>query len=133
MIVRNSLFFGWKQPGQMTNLAALNLKNHVQASVENCLFRDNEICLRVRGGEGEYGGALVKIHHCAAYDSAVALRIEDKIRDLQVQRFGMGQGVAKKRVDAGGGAGENFTYSGEFTPPEIKQALHEGLRGRGGE
>ena len=57
LTIRDCLFYGWNQPGPIGNMAALNLKNHVQVLVERCLFRDNEICFRVRGGSGEYGGA----------------------------------------------------------------------------
>ena len=127
MTIRNCLFEGWKQPGQVSNLAALNLKNHVEVKVENCLFRDNEICLRLRGGDGDYGGALVTIGRCAVYDSAVALRIEDKIRDLKIHGLGMGGGVGKKVVFAGGGAGSGFEQSGEFEPPKFEEVKKAGL------
>jgi hypothetical protein len=124
--MRNCLFYGWKQPGQISNLAALNLKNHVEARVENCLFRDNEICLRLRGGEGDYGGALVNVENCAVYDSAVAVRIEDKIQDLTIRKFGIASSVAKKHVMAGGGAGPGYIYEEEFDPPPLADAQKAG-------
>ncbi|MCE9526748.1 MAG: right-handed parallel beta-helix repeat-containing protein [Planctomycetales bacterium] len=127
LTIRNCLFEGWKQPGQVSNLAALNLKNHVQVKVENCLFRDNEICLRLRGGEGDYGGALVRVERCAVYESAVALRIEDKIRDLKIHGLGIGGGIGKKVVYAGGGAGTGFAMSGDFDPPTFEEAKKSGL------
>jgi hypothetical protein len=108
-------------------MAALNLKNHVQARVENCVFDDNEICFRVRGGEGEYGGALVTIKNCAVYDSQVAVRAESGIRDLKIHRLGIGGGVQKKLVAAGGGAGPGYKYDDEFQPPPLEQALANGL------
>jgi hypothetical protein len=120
LTIRNCLFQGWKQPGQVSNLAALNIKNHVQAQIVNCVFRDNEICLRLRGGEGEYGGALVTVERCAVYDSAVAVRIEDKIRDLKIRGLGIGDGVKSKLVSAGGGAGPGFENVGEFQLQRIK-------------
>lgn len=127
MTIRNCFFTGWNQPGQISNLAALNLKNHVQVRVENCVFQDNEICFRVRGGEGEYGGALVTIERCAVYDSQVAVRAENAIRDLAIRQLGIGENVRQKMVSAGGGAGPGFENVGEFRSPAIEQVLKNGV------
>jgi hypothetical protein len=127
LTIRNCLFHGWRQPGQIGNMAALNLKNHVQVKVENCLFRDNEICFRVRGGTGEYGGALVTIESCAVYQSQVAVRAEDNIHDLKIRRLGIGPGVQKKLDSAGGGPGPGYENTGEFDPPPFEEALQSGL------
>ena len=127
LTIRNCYLTGWNQPAQIGNMAALNLKNHVQVRVENCVFADNEICFRVRGGGGELGGALVTIENCAVYDSQVAVRAESGIRDLKIRRLGIGAGVQKKLVAAGGGAGPGYVKAGEFQPPAIEQALTEGL------
>jgi hypothetical protein len=127
LTIRNCLFHGWRQPGQIGNMAALNLKNHIQARVENCLFRDNEICFRVRGGTGEYGGALVTIENCAVYQSQVAVRAEDQIRDLKIRGLGIGQGVEKNLDSAGGGAGPGYENTGEFKPTSFEKALWTGL------
>jgi hypothetical protein len=127
LTIRNCLFQGWQQPGQVSNLAALNLKNHVSVKIENCVFRDNEICLRLRGGEGDYGGALVTVERCAIYDSKVAVRVEDKIRDLKVRGLGIGGGVITKLVAAGGGAGPGFENTEEFEPPKFEKVLLNGV------
>jgi hypothetical protein len=127
LTIRNCLFHGWRQPGQVKNMAALNLKNHVEARVENCLFRDNEICFRVRGGSGEYGGALVTIENCAVYQSDVAVRAEDKVRDLTIRRLGIGEGIATELVRVGGGPGPGFEITGEFRPPRWEEGLQHGL------
>lgn len=127
LTIRNCLFYGWNQPSQISNMAALNLKNHVEARVENCLFRDNEICLRVRGGTGQYGGALVAIENCAVYQSQVAVRAEDGVRDLKIRRLGLGDGVARRLTVAGGGTGPGFEDSAEFRPPAFETARQGGL------
>jgi hypothetical protein len=119
--------YGWNQPGPISSMAALNLKNHVQVQVADCLFRDNEIAFRVRGGGGEYGGALVTIDDCAVYDSQVAIRAEDGIRDLKIRRLGIGPGVGKTLVSAGGGAGAGYENVGEYEPPPFDQVLRTGL------
>lgn len=127
LTVRNCYFYGWNQPAQIGNMAALNLKNHVEVHVENCVLSDNEICFRVRGGSGEYGGALVTIQNCAAFNSLVAVRAEDGVRDLKIHRLGLGQGVGKRLVRAGGGVGEGFEDAEEFQPMSLEQALQLGL------
>jgi hypothetical protein len=127
LTIRSCLLTGWNQPGQISNMAALNLKNHVQVRVENCLFQDNEICFRVRGGDGGLGGALVAIENCAVYDSLVAVRAESGIRDLKIRRLGIGANVGQKLVSAGGGAGPGYENVGEFQPPPIEQAMKNGL------
>jgi hypothetical protein len=126
LTIRNCLMYGWNQPSQIGNMAALNLKNHVEVRVENCLFRDNEICFRVRGGTGEYGGAVVTIEDCAVYDSQVAVRAEDGVL-LKVIRLGLGDGIGKKLVSAGGGTGPGSENTGEFKPPPFERAVRAGL------
>ena len=127
LTIRNCLMYGWKQPGQIGNLAALNLKNHVQATVSNCVFRDNEICFRLRGGEGDRGGAHVTIDNCAVYDSVVAVRAEDKIENLKIKRLGIGHGIQRKLQAAGGGTGSGYENLHEHTPPPYEKVLEQGL------
>jgi hypothetical protein len=127
LTVRNCVFYGWNQPSQISNMAALNLKNNVEARIENCLFRDNEICFRVRGGAGDYGGALVRIESCAVYQSQVAVRAEDGIRDLKIHRLGLGDGVIKRLVTAGRSPDGGFEDSGGFSPPPFEEAMKVGL------
>jgi hypothetical protein len=127
LTIRNCLMYGWNQPGQVSNMAALNLKDHVQATVENCVLRDNEICFRVRGGEGERGGAQVTIRHCAVYDSRVAVRAEDRIENLKISDLGIGGGIQRKFHAAGGGTGSGYENVREFTPPPYETAVKQGL------
>jgi hypothetical protein len=126
LTIRDCLIYGWNQPGQISNLAALNLKNNVAVTVEHCLLHDNEIAFRLRGGEGEYGGATVTITDCAVYDSSVAIRAEDGVRDLKIHRLGISTGVKSKLVSAGGGAGPGYENRGEFEPPALDKAIREG-------
>ena len=108
--IRDCLFHGWAADGQISNMAALNLKEHIEAQVEGCVFRDNEICLRLRGDTGERGGARVRVIDCKVSDSDVAVRAEDGIEDLKVIRLAIGVGVKKKLVRAGGGTGGGFEW-----------------------
>jgi hypothetical protein len=127
MTIRHCLLYGWNQPGQISNLAALNLKNNVAVTIEQCLFHDNEIAFRLRGGDGQYGGALVTISDCAVYESSVAIRAEDKIRDLKIHHLGIGPSVKSKLVSSGGGAGPGYENTGEFQPPPLEDAIRSGF------
>jgi hypothetical protein len=127
LTIRNCLLYGWNQPGQIGNMAALNLKNQVDATVENCVFRDNEICFRVRGGQGEFGGARVRIDNCALYDSLVGVRAESRIEDLKIRRLGIGQGVERPVYIPGGRTGGGFENVEPFTPPKYDDVIAAGL------
>ncbi len=96
--IRDCAFWGWGQ-GQIGNQAALNLKENVDVRVTDCLFRDNDICFRVRGGRGDRGGAYVTADRCALYRSKIGLRIEDGIEWLQVRRLAVAQDLEKLRLD----------------------------------
>lgn len=126
LIVRNCYFHGWNQPGQIGNMAALNLKEHVHARVEHCLFRDNEIAFRVRG-PGKRGGARVEIKDCAIYQGKVGVRMEDGVRDLKIVGLGFGAGVEVKYHKAGGGAGTGYENTGEHEAPAFEKLLREGF------
>ncbi len=126
LVIRNCLMYGWAQPGQISNMAALNLKNKVEVLVEGCVFRDNEVAFRVRGGAGAYEGALVTVRDCAVYASDVALRIEDGIRDLRIDRLALGEGVKRKVQMAGGGAGPGYRNEGEREAPPYEEAVWNG-------
>ena len=102
--IRNSIFHGWGY-GQIDNMAALNIKENVDVTLENCLFYDNEICIRARGENQTGFGAHVMVKDCAFYDSDVAVRYEDKIEDLEVLNPGWGKGLKKQSVDVGGVTG----------------------------
>lgn len=126
VVIRDSVFYGFGD-GQITNQAALNLKENVDVTVERCLFRGNDVCFRLRGGSGERGGARVTIRDCAVYESDVALRIEDKIEGLTVDRLAIGAGIKRKRQDAGGGPGPGFQYVGEVNAPAFEVLLRRGF------
>jgi hypothetical protein len=132
LVVRNCYFHGWNQPAQIDNAAALNIKENVHAKVEGCVLRDNEIAFRLRG-PGKRGGALVEIRSCAVYDSAVGVRIEDKVRDLKIEKLGFGAGVKRKYHPVGGGAGAGYRNTGEYRAPAFKDVIEKGLPTRPGD
>jgi Right handed beta helix region len=126
LVVRNCHFHGWNQPAQIRNAAALNIKENVHARIEGCVLSDNEIAFRLRG-PGKRGGALVEIADCAVYDTAVGVRLEDRILNLKIDRLGFGGKVGRKYHQAGGGAGAGYRNTGEHKAHALKEALEKGL------
>lgn len=120
IVVRNCVFHGWAKGGQITNLAALNIKNHVEARVENCVFWDNEIDLRLRGGTGQYGGASVAVDGCFFYRSDVAIRTEDKIEGLKIRNCAYGDGLKRRLLND---AGPGLEVAGDHDAPPLDQVL----------
>ena len=125
---RNCLMYGWKQPGQIKNMAALNIKNKVNAVIEGCVFRDNEISLRLRGGTKTYDGALVTVTDCAAYSSDVAVRIEDGLQNLKLSHLAIGKNVKRKYQMAGGKVGSGYENVYEYPAPPCAYVLKHGVR-----
>ena len=126
MIVRNCYCHGWKQPGQISNMAALNLKENVLVKVEKCVLSDNEISFRVRG-PGKRGGANVEIKNCAIYDSAVGVRVEDKAENLKIEKLGFGKGVTRKYHVLKNQPGAGYENQGEYEAPALEALLKQGF------
>ena len=125
LTIRNCLMYGWNQPGQISLLAALNIKENVNALVENCLFRDNQVCFRLRGPTSR-GGAEVTIDNCAVYDSQVGVRMEDNLRNLKVRRLGFGSSVARKYHMVGRGSFPGYENTGQYEAPSFELLLEGG-------
>jgi hypothetical protein len=126
LVVRNSYFHGWNQPASIANMAALNLKENVLVTVENCLFRDNEIAFRIRG-PGDRGGAEVRLSRCAIYDSAVGVRVEDRAENLTIDRLGFGTGIGRKYHFLKDSPGKGYENKEEFAAPGFDAVIENGL------
>ena len=127
LTIRNCLMHGWNQPGQIGLMAAINLKENVQATVEHCLFHDNEVCFRLRGPTGR-GDALVTIKDCAIFDAAVGVRMENKIRDLRIRNLAFGNGVERKYHMVGRGPFSGYDNQGESKAKSFASILRNGWR-----
>jgi len=95
LTIRSSVFQGFRQPAQLDNMAALNLKEKVRVRVENCTFEGNEISLRIRGS-----GATVDVKGCTVARSDIALRVEDEPR-VSVEQLTIGEDVGRRIEYAG--------------------------------
>ena len=126
LIIRNCLLQGWNQPSQISTIAALNLKEQVDAEIRHCVFDDNEVALRVRG-PGPRGGARVRIRDCAVYRSQLAVRAEDKIEQLQLQGLLLGEEVKERIHFHGGRADSGFLDEGAAQAPPMTLLLQQGF------
>jgi hypothetical protein len=125
VVFRNCYFHGWNQPGQIGLMAALNLKENVHARIERCLFRDNQVCFRLRG-PGRRGGALVEIRDCALYESQVGVRMEDRLRDLKINGLAFAASVRHKYQQVNGPF-PGYENQGETAAPPFEQLFKNGF------
>ncbi len=127
--IRDCYFHGWNQPGQIDNLAALNLKENVDAEIERCVFNDNEIAFRVRG-PGSRGGARVTIADCAIYQTATGVRAEDGIELLHIDGLAFGPDVGKRFQFVKGKPGPGYELKNERDAPPLETLLKNGFPAR---
>ena len=125
LVMRRCLMYGWKQPGQISTMAAINLKENVQASIVNCLFRDNEVCFRLRG-KTERGEALVTLEDCAIFDSEIGVRMEDNLRDLKIRNLAFGGRIGQKYRKAGRDSLPGYENRGESVALSFESILKNG-------
>jgi hypothetical protein len=78
--------------GLISNMAAFNLKENVDATLDRVSVFDSEIAFRTRG-PGTNGGAWVHIQNAVVYDVDKAVRYEDDIEQLDVLNVTLGSAV----------------------------------------
>jgi len=127
--IHNCLMHGFNQPAQISNAAALNLKENVDAEVKQCVLYDNEIAFRVRG-PGKRDGSHVSIVDCAIYDTQLGVRAEDKIEQLKINKLGFGKGVGERIKFVNGKAGPGYENKGEHAAPAMETLLKTGFKPR---
>ena len=113
---------GWNQPAQISTIAAINIKEHVEAEITQCVFSDNEVAFRLRGPGGR-GNALVTLKDCAVYDTQVAVRAEDRIENLKISGLAFGQGVKSRLEKHNGKELPGFINEGEHEAPPISDLI----------
>lgn len=129
LIIRNCHMHGWNQPSQISTIAALNIKEQVDAEITHCVFADCEVAFRVRG-PGSRGGAHVTITDCAIYDTQVGVRAEDKIEQLKIRDLAFGPGVKSRLEKHNGKDLPGFDNSGEHEAPPMESLLKNGFPAR---
>lgn len=126
LIIRNCHFHGWNQPAQIDNVAALNLKENVDAEVSRCVFQNNQIAIRARG-PGPRGGAHVTVTDCAILDTQTGVRAEDRIEVLKLIRLGYGGDIGQRVQFVQGRSATGVEISGEHEAGAPDSLLKNGF------
>jgi hypothetical protein len=82
----------WGFRNGISNMAAFNLKENVEAVVDRVTVFDSEIAFRLRGGTP---GAWVTITNALVHSVNVAFRYEDAIERLRISHATLGAGIER--------------------------------------
>ncbi len=102
LTVRNTLAWGFRG-GFISNMAAFNMKENIDALFDGVTVFDSEIAFRTRG-PGSNGGAWVTVHNAVVYDVDKAFRYEDDIEKLIVYNSTFGDKVGTAFQEASSNA-----------------------------
>jgi hypothetical protein len=94
LTIRNTIASGFRN-GLITNMAAFNLKEHVEATLDGVSVFDSEIAFRLRGNRTMNAGAWVTIKNAVVYDVETAYRYEDRIQNLRILNNTVGRGIER--------------------------------------
>lgn len=122
--IKNVTAYGWKSD-YITNAAAFNMKQHIEAIFDGVTVYDSDIGFRLRG-PGSKGGAIVTLKNAVLYDNIRPIRYEDDIVDLHIYNVTFGTGNVGLFQSAGGhGTGfevKNCLFTGTSKPSEASDA-----------
>jgi hypothetical protein len=90
--IRNTIARGFRN-GLIGNMAAFNLKEHIDATLDGITVSESEIAFRLRGAPGG-SGAWVSIQNAVIFDVGTAFRYEDNIENLRIWNSTVGREVA---------------------------------------
>jgi hypothetical protein len=91
VIVRQTEAWGFRG-GLITNMAAFNIKENVDATFDGVTVSRSEIAFRLRG-PGANGGAWARVQNAVVYDVGTAVRYEDNIERVQVWNTTLGSAI----------------------------------------
>jgi hypothetical protein len=92
LTIRDTVASGF-EGGLIANMAAFNLKEHVDVTVDGVTIYDSEIAFRLRGAPT--GGAWVAVKNAVIYDVTTGFRYEDNIQNLRIWNSTLGRGVSR--------------------------------------
>jgi hypothetical protein len=92
--IRDTVASGFRDSAYMSNAAAFNLKENIDATVDRVTVSDSQIAFRTRGSNtAEPAGAWVRISNAVVERVATAFRYEDNIERLRIVNTTIGTGV----------------------------------------
>ncbi len=93
LTIRDTEVFGFRD-GMILNMAAFNLKENVQVTVDGVTVTNSEIAFRLRGPTGRpAAGADVTVKNAVIYDVQTAFRYENDLETLRIWNTTIGSGV----------------------------------------
>lgn len=92
IIIRDTVAWGFRG-GLIGNMAAFNLKEQIDATVDRVTVHGSEIAFRLRGARSASTGAWVTLTNAVVYDSTRAFRYEDDIQNLEIWNSTIGRNV----------------------------------------
>ena len=124
IVIRNSEFSGFRA-GLITNMAALNIKENVDAVIDGVTVYASEIAFRLRAP------ANVRLQNAVAHDVATGVRYEDNIQGLRVWNTTFGSGVTRPFYGASSSSSvldvRNLAVLGTSLPREASGASNLAL------
>jgi hypothetical protein len=94
IVIRDVVASGFRA-GVIGNLAAFNLKENIDATVDRVTVYDSEIAFRLRGPSPTANGAWVAIKNAVVYNVLTAFRYEDNIQNLRIWNSTLGRNVTQ--------------------------------------
>jgi hypothetical protein len=92
LTIRDLTAWGFRNGALIFNMAALNLKENIDAVVDGATIFDSDIAFRLRG-PGPYGSAWIRVQNAVVYDTLRAFRYEDDLVNLRIWNSTVGSGV----------------------------------------
>jgi hypothetical protein len=93
VLVRQTEAWGFRG-GLLSNMAAFNIKENVDAQFDGVTVSRSEIAFRLRG-PGPNGGAWARVQNGVIYDVGTAIRYEDDIERVQVWNTTLGAAISR--------------------------------------
>jgi len=93
LVVRDTEAWGFRN-GLIGNMAAFNIKENVNVTLDRVTVSRSEIAFRLRG-PGANGGAWVRVQNAVVFDVATAVRYEDNIERVEVWNSTFGLGIPR--------------------------------------
>jgi hypothetical protein len=95
LVIRDVVAVGFRN-GLITNMAAFNLKENIDATLDRVTVADSEIALRLRGPSRSMpAGAWVLVKNAVVHDVHTAFRYEDNIQNLRIWNSTVGGNVTR--------------------------------------
>jgi len=124
LVVRNTTARGFRN-GLISNMAAFNLKENIDATLDGVTVSGSEIALRLRG-PGSNGGAWARIRNAVIDDVLTGIRYEDDIELVDAAHVTFGLQVTRPFQAASSGWGgvqvRNTLVLGGTLPTEAPAA-----------